>query len=648
MKSIIILVIILLVSTSIHAADICDQPFIDTGALTRVNRDPTKGNICGPYSIGGKSVCGCVITPAVGTPFFPPRRSSEPFITASYRKTSEPNTIGIEFWPDFTDKPRNFCEEISSMSEAASISTEYYNSLPAVDVKATAAAAGEVIPPDAFYQLLGELSADGKYFYLGNTNQTVGSPGGDGGMVTHSIWKVQDGVDLGWECKHYLRGFTNISWGWGAETGYIRKVFTPSTAGLELTLNLEPRVTDTGETVITLDDVKLLISRNFTFGLSVFGGLIADMDVSVVYSGGAWVPNYLMYMWGNSTPPFCQFNWVRAKILLSDLKNCQPYSSPNFASCKTLVLYTWYPRGLCQCIPTNPMAMEGGKYVTFHRDGCDNETTGEWNSIYHVMKNPFEPENAAILAGCDQSGDKDGFKEPIDCSYMFDNIVDDGTAHKLEGVAYTTNGIDFAERCPSITCCDTPGFDCSYCVTLGGYEYECGPDDDTNEIGRNVPTSTTQNGKIYTHMLEFSKNNGVWGLGKFWEASWRVGLSEGKFVNYSGYPVNTPLFVNRFLPTDKDPWNPWHFNSGNTLQPDKDFDGYLDSVDNCECIYNPDQTDTNSDGKGDACSKCTVHADCDDRNPLTIDLCNELTGSCVHNSISGPSSPNKLVIINLQ
>jgi hypothetical protein len=35
---------------------------------------------------------------------------------------------------------------------------------------------------------------------------------------------------------------------------------------------------------------------------------------------------------------------------------------------------------------------------------------------------------------------------------------------------------------------------------------------------------------------------------------------------------------------------------------DVDRDTIVDEKDNCPSVFNPDQTDTNSDGKGDACT----------------------------------------------
>jgi len=46
--------------------------------------------------------------------------------------------------------------------------------------------------------------------------------------------------------------------------------------------------------------------------------------------------------------------------------------------------------------------------------------------------------------------------------------------------------------------------------------------------------------------------------------------------------------------------------SGAAMAADNDSDGIDDSVDNCPAIYNPDQSDLDSDGPGDPCDPNTV------------------------------------------
>jgi choice-of-anchor A domain-containing protein len=64
---------------------------------------------------------------------------------------------------------------------------------------------------------------------------------------------------------------------------------------------------------------------------------------------------------------------------------------------------------------------------------------------------------------------------------------------------------------------------------------------------------------------------------------------------------------------------------------DCDSDGIPDTLDNCRCVSNPNQTDDDEDGVGDACDPgCHVNADCDDGDACTVDTCNGSGGSCSH------------------
>ncbi len=63
-----------------------------------------------------------------------------------------------------------------------------------------------------------------------------------------------------------------------------------------------------------------------------------------------------------------------------------------------------------------------------------------------------------------------------------------------------------------------------------------------------------------------------------------------------------------------------------TPHPDSDGDGFTDDVDNCPCVYNPDQLDSDGDGVGDACDQFPgapdPPPDCDgDGIPNSEDLC---------------------------
>jgi hypothetical protein len=52
-----------------------------------------------------------------------------------------------------------------------------------------------------------------------------------------------------------------------------------------------------------------------------------------------------------------------------------------------------------------------------------------------------------------------------------------------------------------------------------------------------------------------------------------------------------------------------HYNNGSVLTPDTDDDGIPDYIDNCVCVYNPDQTDSDEDNIGDECECETANLD---------------------------------------
>ena len=43
---------------------------------------------------------------------------------------------------------------------------------------------------------------------------------------------------------------------------------------------------------------------------------------------------------------------------------------------------------------------------------------------------------------------------------------------------------------------------------------------------------------------------------------------------------------------------------GNACDPDLDGDGFLNVMDVCQFLFNPDQKDTDKDGAGDLCDNC--------------------------------------------
>ena len=78
---------------------------------------------------------------------------------------------------------------------------------------------------------------------------------------------------------------------------------------------------------------------------------------------------------------------------------------------------------------------------------------------------------------------------------------------------------------------------------------------------------------------------------------------------------------------------------GNQNFPDTDCDGIPDHLDNCPYVYNPDQRDSNRDGRGDACSLLIT---CDVQNARTAGGQTILVDFIVENNLEHPVSNLRL------
>ena len=528
------------------ATDVCGILLEGEHSSLAINTDPAVGEICGNYRIGETDVCGCEIDPAVGSPFLPALEAHKQAafqVTYRYSQYEGDTDLvrGWGFWPDFSGGLRDFCSEMDPAGYTADVhhlvDLEYYD---------------ETSRPAGVRWIYPDWTLDAAYALVGNS-QVTESPA----KTFLGIYKPQEGADLGWRLRNVVSGWTNVLTTWGGETsGTTRTIFGPSSGYHKLTWNLEPRVAQTGETIVTLDTVELL-------GKKPTNGNFADSSTVSLYDGG-WAPAYLTAMYNEHlvTGP--------TQILVTDLQDCKGSMGwSDLFLCKTALLfeYDWatYPFGL----PTNPALSEDGKLVSFHRDGAEYWWIIPVNSPLHVLKNPFE---WGLLASCDQTGSKDGYQEPIDCT----------------GLLQTTGSYDWTGKCPGYACCDEPGITCDYCVTLGAYETECGPETEPN-TGRNDVVFYEQEGEQYAAIVELA-----------WPAQgadhhvavWKLELDGGDlFTDWPGYPARIQ-FVDK--PPDPAPY-------GTALKAidiqrlaledhlDKDRDGVADASDNCPCHFNPAQ-----------------------------------------------------------
>jgi hypothetical protein len=67
--------------------------------------------------------------------------------------------------------------------------------------------------------------------------------------------------------------------------------------------------------------------------------------------------------------------------------------------------------------------------------------------------------------------------------------------------------------------------------------------------------------------------------------------------------ATTPIAVRKDIPITIET-TLTHYSVSDAFRTDSDSDGYVDALDNCRDVYNPDQEDSDKDGIGDVCDNC--------------------------------------------